>query len=99
MKKTIIYFLYKNRDIAEELFYELIFPAQCANEIATVFTSPYGNRAFFKNGNSIEMYPGHENARGLCWSTAYVDRDIDLEIIQNVIIPSGKGSENIIYFN
>lgn len=99
MKKTIIYFLYKNRDIAEKLFYELILPAQCADEIATVITSYYGNRAIFKNGNSIEMYPGHENARGLWWSTAYVDCDIDSEIIQNVIIPSGKGSENIIYFN
>lgn len=99
MKRTIIYFLYKNRDIAEDLFYELIFPAQYANEIATVFTSYHGSRATFKNGDTIEMYPGHENARGVRWSTAYVDRDIDLEIIQNVIIPSGRGSKDITYFN
>ena len=44
------------------------------------------------------MYPGYENARGLCWSTAYIDCDIDSEIIQYVIIPSGKGSKDFYYF-
>ena len=96
MKKTIIYFLYKNRAKAEKLFYELIFQAQRDGEIDMVHISFYGNRAIFKNGNCIEMRLGHESARGIRWSTAYVDCDINPEIIQNVIIPSGKGSKETI---
>ena len=100
MKKIIIYFLQRKRDIADKLFYELVGKEFLANNPTTRLVQSYaGHRAEFTDGTQIEMCRAVQSARGLWWTTAYIDCDADKDIIQEVLIPSGKGSKDIIYFN
>lgn len=99
-RNIIIYFLQRNRDTADKLFYELIEKELLANNPTERLVRSYaGNWARFVDGTQIEMRRAVESARGLWWTTAYIDSDTDKDIIQNVLIPSGKGSKDIIYFN
>ena len=99
-RNIIIYFLQRKRDTADKLFYELVGKELLANNSTTRLVKSYGGHwAEFMDGTRIEMRRAVESARGLWWTTAYIDSDTDKDIIQNVLIPSGKGSKDIIYFN
>ena len=98
MKKTIIYYLQKNKEKAENIFFNLISETQKDNAPIRIYKSAQGHRAIFENGNSVEMRRASENIRGLMWSTAYIDNEIDLEIVQTTILPAGKGSKDSHYF-
>ena len=98
MKKIIIYYLLKNKEKAESLFFNLISYAQKDNVSIRIYKSAQGHRAIFENGNSVEMRRASENIRGLMWSTAYIDSELDLETIQTTILPAGKGSKDSRYF-
>ena len=99
-KKIVIYFLNRKRENAEKLFYELIGKELLKNNPIVKFVKSYcGKDAMFEDGTSIRMHRAAESARGLRWTTAYIDCDTDPEIIQCVLIPSGKCSKDIHYFN
>lgn len=99
-RNIIIYFLQRKRDIADKLFYELVGKELLANNPTTRLVQSYaGHWAEFTDGTRIEMRRAIQSARGLWWTTAYIDCDTDKDIIQEVLIPSGKGSKDIIYFN
>lgn len=99
-RNIIIYFLQRKRDIAEKLFYELVEKELLENNSTTRLVKSYGGYwAEFIDGTRIEMRQAVGSVRGLWWTTAYIDCDIDKDIIQNILIPSGKGSKDIIYFN
>lgn len=99
-RKVIIYFLQRKRGIADKLFCELVGKELLANNPTTKLMQSYaGHWAEFTDGTRIEMRHAVQNVRGLWWTTAYIDCDTDKDIIQEVLIPSGKGSKDIIYFN
>lgn len=99
-RNVIIYFLYRKRDAAEKIFNELVGKELLANNSCVkLVRTRSGNRAVFEDGTQIQMYAAHENARGLWWTSAYIDCDTDPEVIQQVLIPSGKGSKDIVYFD
>ena len=99
-RNIIIYFLHRKRDNADKLFYELVGKELLANNPTTrLVQSRMGHWAEFIDGTRIEMRYAAQNVRGLWWTTAYIDCDTDRHLIQEVLIPSGRGSKDIIYFN
>ena len=59
------------------------------NEVKTVKKGRNDMEVILKNGDIYTVASGNESAKGFKWNYAYIDREISMDIFNNIILPSG----------
>ena len=97
MKKIIIFCTAQGRERAADTFFNLTSEAikTHSKDIKISNTRWDGFRATFQNKPWIETKMIGNTIRGLHWDIAYIDNEIESVIVQNIIMPMGRGSEQV----